>query len=233
MVIDLLYTTPLKNRLFRCKENRTLRRSISRHLARSKSIQPFRRRDPFPPSRHRRSAFSSWCLRGYCVALVSSCTNVRASSVQIPPSRIHPTVADHPPRCPSLSPAGSHCVRWCAPGGASKRSRSRRTPSTTGRDDHLQSWVQCVRVCSGPESCCERPAWLGVRAKLGQCYPRSLLRRHCHRPRRAPLGNGTRNSPSPTGIIGFSGPLLCVILGRRDAHLLGGVSRNLLRLPCA
>lgn len=58
-----------------------------------------------------------------------------------------------------------------APGGASKRPRSRRTPADHERESrgfgaHLQSWVQCVRVCSGPESCCERPAWIGVRARV-------------------------------------------------------------------
>lgn len=55
--------------------------------------------------------------------------------------------------------------------------RPSRQPPTTNRDSgaRLQSWVQCVRVCSGPESCCERPAWLGVRARLGQCQKPVLL----------------------------------------------------------
>lgn len=51
----------------------------------------------------------------------------------VPPLRIHPTVgADHPPQM-LISPAGSHCARWCAPGGASKRSGSWRTTTPRRR----------------------------------------------------------------------------------------------------
>lgn len=112
----------------------------------------------------------------------------------------------NPPSQMPVSPAGSYCAWWCAPGGASKRSRSRRTPSTTDCDDHLQSWVQCVRVCSDFENCCERPAWLWVRTKLDQCHSRSSLCHHYH-PRWAPLGsNGTWNFLFSTE-IGFVGRL--------------------------
>lgn len=201
-------STPLKNRLRRRWKSSVAAIDFSSSREIEVLFSPFNgETDPVPLPPRRRSAFSSWCLRGYCVALVSSCINVRASSVQIPPSRIHPTVVGESPSQMPVSPAGSHCARWCAPGGASKRSRSRRTPSTTDGDYHLQSWVQCVRVCSGPESCCERPAWLGVRAKLGQCHPRSSPSSSL-----SALSAGTawerrhpRDSPFPTEIIGLAG----------------------------
>lgn len=106
-------------------------------------------------------------------AATLSAIRPRASSLQIPAESIYPARrADRSsrmrlslPRAPSSRPVARTRWRHQATGDVP----ARRTPLRQAHHDgaRLQSWVQCVRVCSGPESCCERPAWLGVRAKLG------------------------------------------------------------------
>jgi len=131
-------------------------------------------------------------------------------------TRDHPIAANRPAGW-RLS-RGLHRARWCAPGGASKRARDPAQPLrprvATPTGIHLQSWVQCVRVCSGPESCCERDRrGLECARQLGQCQL-TLVARCSRGSSGVPRGNGTPKSASRL-------PLRCVVFGRRDAHLLG------------
>lgn len=106
---------------------------------------------------------------------------------------------------------------------------ARRTPLRQPYHDgaRLQSWVQCVRVCSGPESCCKRPAWLGVRAKLGPSVNPVVDVGVAGCGDSSGTDDITRESRSRSGIIGYGGSRRAVS-GRRDAHLSEGSAADLL-----
>jgi len=84
----------------------------------------------YPPPR-RRSAFSSWCLCGYCVAFVSSNAFAQVRS------RFLCCESTHPPKCPSLprahtAPDGAHPVAPPSDQDPDAPPRPRRPPSVVG-----------------------------------------------------------------------------------------------------
>lgn len=99
---------------------------------------------------------------------------------------VESSLSSSPILSPSLYPPSCWCspvtlpqLIWyvCVPSGAAGRAKSPNSGPRSRCPSVVQSWVQCVRVCSGFGSCFETGvAW--KRARLGQCHNLSTIAGH-------------------------------------------------------